>query len=296
MSTHDMNIANQGFPAFRADLNNALAALVSNSSSATEPTTTYAYMFWADTTNDLLKQRNAANDGWVSILTLSTGEPVIGGTPDKIEEGNSSIEIVDTGTGYAAVVIDGVETARFKSGGNFGVGTTNPPSKLSVVGGATYVWNGVGAGVLETKTDGNDAIINAKGTANAELVLQVGSGTEAARLDLNSNLKFNSGYGSVATAYGCRVWVNFNGTGTVAIRGSGGVSSVTDNGAGDYTINFSFALPDQNYSFIASTDSPERPVSVYDIGATTSVRILTSYGTSGVAHEDKSSIYCAAFR
>lgn len=75
MSQHDMNVANQGFPAFRSDLNNALAALVSNSSSATEPTTTFAYMFWADTTNDLLKQRNAANDGWINILVLSTGEP-----------------------------------------------------------------------------------------------------------------------------------------------------------------------------------------------------------------------------
>jgi hypothetical protein len=59
---------------------------------------------------------------------------------------------------------------------------------------------------------------------------------------------FNSGYGSVATAYGCRAWVNFNGTGTVAVRASGNVSSITDNGTGDYTVNFTTAMPDANYS------------------------------------------------
>jgi len=63
-----------------------------------------------------------------------------------------------------------------------------------------------------------------------------------------STFGFNSGYGSVATAYGCRAWVNFNGTGTPAIRASGNVSSITDNGTGTYTINFTTAMPDTNYS------------------------------------------------
>lgn len=48
--------------------------------------------------------------------------------------------------------------------------------------------------------------------------------------------------------YSCRAWVNFNGTGTVAIRGSGNVSSITDNGAGDYTVNFTTAMSDANYA------------------------------------------------
>ena len=64
--------------------------------------------------------------------------------------------------------------------------------------------------------------------------------------------QFNSGYGSVATAYGCRAWVNFNGDGTVAIRASGNVSSITDNGTGDYTVNFTNAMPDANYSVVGS--------------------------------------------
>jgi hypothetical protein len=51
-----------------------------------------------------------------------------------------------------------------------------------------------------------------------------------------------------APIYACRAWVNFNGTGTVAIRASGNVSSITDNGTGDYTVNFTTAMPDANYS------------------------------------------------
>jgi hypothetical protein len=46
----------------------------------------------------------------------------------------------------------------------------------------------------------------------------------------------------------CRAWINFNGTGTPAIRASGNVSSITDNGAGDFTINFTSAMPDANYA------------------------------------------------
>lgn len=63
-----------------------------------------------------------------------------------------------------------------------------------------------------------------------------------------TTLSINAGYGSNAAAYGCRAWVNFNGTGVVAIRDSGNVSSITDNGTGDYTINFAIAMPDVNYS------------------------------------------------
>jgi hypothetical protein len=79
-------------------------------------------------------------------------------------------------------------------------------------------------------------------------------GVEQMRLTDTGLLQFNSGYGSVATAYGCRAWVNFNGTGTVAIRGSGNVSSITDGGTGTYTVNFTTAMPDTNYAAIATSE------------------------------------------
>jgi hypothetical protein len=56
-----------------------------------------------------------------------------------------------------------------------------------------------------------------------------------------------------APAYLCRAWVNFNGTGTPAIRASGNVSSITDNGTGDYTVNFTTAMADANYATVIST-------------------------------------------
>ena len=53
-----------------------------------------------------------------------------------------------------------------------------------------------------------------------------------------------------APVYACRAWINFNGTGTPAARGSGGVSSLTDNGTGQYTVTFTNALPDSHYSVV----------------------------------------------
>ena len=77
MSQHDMNIANQGFPAFRADLNAALEALVSSNSGATAPATTFANMPWYDTANNIFKIRNEDNDAWISIFTLNQSTDVI---------------------------------------------------------------------------------------------------------------------------------------------------------------------------------------------------------------------------
>ena len=97
---------------------------------------------------------------------------------------------------------------------------------------------------------GTSVTTDTSGTLN--IVTGSGSGTTAITVDGSQNLSFNSGYGSAAVAYGCRAWVNFNGTGTVAIRASGNVTSITDNGTGNYTINFTSAMPDVNYSVFSN--------------------------------------------
>jgi len=94
-----------------------------------------------------------------------------------------------------------------------------------------------------TNSDRTVTLPDATGT----LVLS-GDAASFTTVSASGNLSFNSGYGSAAVAYGCRAWVNFNGTGTVAIRASGNVSSITDNGTGDYTVNFTNAMPDANFS------------------------------------------------
>jgi len=87
MATHDYNIANQGFPAFRSDLNNALSAIVSNNSNASAPSTTYAYQWWYDSSTTTLKFRNADNDAWISFATFDMAN-------DTVNLVDSAIDVV----------------------------------------------------------------------------------------------------------------------------------------------------------------------------------------------------------
>ena len=87
------------------------------------------------------------------------------------------------------------------------------------------------------------------------------------------NVAFNSGFGSVTTVFGCRAWALVNQTGTQAIKGSGGVSSVTDTGVGATDINFSTNMPDGNYctsmspgGSLLSTANQQFPVAVGNDG------------------------------
>jgi hypothetical protein len=98
----------------------------------------------------------------------------------------------------------------------------------------------------------------------------------------------------------CRAWVNFNGTGTVAIRASFNVSSITDNGTGDYTVNFTTALSDTNYGVVSSggnaTNNGNRSILTASyLAATTSVRI-TSVVSSNITSNDTDVIAVAVFR
>lgn len=70
MSVHDYIIDDQDGASVRSDLNKTFAAIVSNNSSPTEPPTTYAFMWWASTSDNLLKQRNSSNTGWNTIKPL----------------------------------------------------------------------------------------------------------------------------------------------------------------------------------------------------------------------------------
>ena len=77
MANHDYVISNQTFPATRTDLNNALSAIVTNNSSSSEPSTTYAYQWWYDTSANTLKFRNADNDAWVSFAIFDMSNDTV---------------------------------------------------------------------------------------------------------------------------------------------------------------------------------------------------------------------------
>ena len=104
-----------------------------------------------------------------------------------------------------------------------------------------------------------------------------------------------------APIYACRAWVNFNGTGTVGIRASGNVSSITDNGTGAYTVNFTSALVDANYSPIASAssqtnDALNQGTIVTATHGLSTACMVRAYLPSSIASVDISSLVVAIFR
>jgi hypothetical protein len=100
--------------------------------------------------------------------------------------------------------------------------------------------------------------------------------------------------------YLARAWVNFNGTGTVAIRASGNVTSITDNGPGDYTVNFTNAMPNANYATqvtLAQQLAAYTVSSGVDAGtAQTSSAVRIGIINSSFAREDRTIVNVAIFR
>jgi hypothetical protein len=146
MSQHDLNIANQGFPAFRADLNDALVALGSTNSGATAPATTYANQLWYDTANNILKIRNEDNDAWISLLTLNqtadtvseiaTAIATLGAgsasNPSLTTAGDANTGIFFPAADTIAFAEGGVEVMRIDSSGNVGIGISSPAYRLDI--------------------------------------------------------------------------------------------------------------------------------------------------------------------
>ena len=118
MATHDYVIDNGTGAAVRTDLNNALAAIVSNNSSSSEPATKYAYQWWADTNTGILKIRNSANNGWVELLQLDgtlTMEDGAVGTPGLAFRDDLDTGIFSPADNVLSVTCGGVEKAQFNN-------------------------------------------------------------------------------------------------------------------------------------------------------------------------------------
>jgi hypothetical protein len=408
MSQHDLNIANQGFPAFRADLNDALVALGSTNSGATAPATTFANQLWYDTANNILKIRNEDNDAWISLLTLNqtadtvseiaTAIATLGAgsasNPALTTAGDANTGIFFPAADTIAFAEGGVEVMRIDASGNVGIGNNNPTSfpfgKL-VVGAAsgnnsiTIASGTAGEGTLAfadgtTGTEGYRGFIQYQhssdffsfGTSGAEKMrinssgdVGIGLTNGASKLTIfnspgyghfnsgnsaengsyplvgafdnpavasatygwgfydsnatgnfslyrrngsttgiktcewnrsNGNFSFDSGYGSAAVAYGCRAWVKFNGTGTVAINGSGNVSSITDQGTGTYRVNFTNAMPDTNYSALCNRSLTTDINQIFRPEECTTSYVQCINSNPAIANYDSSQCFVAVFR
>jgi len=161
MATHDYNLANQSGASFRSDLNGALQAIVTNNSSDTEPSTTFAHMLWLDTANDILKIRNAENSGWIDWIS-QTGTIL---APDGDATNPGITFASDTNTGFHGggneidVTCNGVTRATFatteinmnpllNSGQDFVVGASGESEMFFVDGADARV--GIANGSPET--------------------------------------------------------------------------------------------------------------------------------------------------
>ena len=225
-------------------------------------------------------------------LPDATGTINISGATNEVPAGSASAPALtttgDTNTGMFFPAADtvafstaGVEAMRIDSSGNITVKDK-----------------------IQFSTDAQTHI-QAGGTSDVDLIVAADtnlrfetSTNEQARITSAGLFQFNSGYGSVTTVYGCRVWVNFNGTGTVAIRSSGNVSSITDNGTGLYTVNFTNALVDANYATTIGVGerTNDQRVACPLNETTTSVQIGTRYQLNLGSRDDSSDVSVSIFR
>jgi hypothetical protein len=141
-----------------------------------------------------------------------------------------------------------------------------------------------------------DASETVKGIAEIATAEEAIAGTDDARIITPSKVRSALNAGGMAPIYACRAWVNFDGTGTVAIRASGNVSSITDGGTGTYRVNFTTAMPDTNFAALASTHM----VTAYN--SYVSVQDITNSGyvdlecAESNAPADASSVFVAIYR
>lgn len=235
MAQHDYNIANQSGQAFRADLNNALAAIVSNNSGASAPSTTYAYQYWVDTSSSpaLLKQRNGANNAWVTIGQLDTANLQAGTASIVNADVNASAGIVasklsftQAGTGATARTVESKlrDVVNVKDFGAIGNNTADDTAAIqaaitavAAIGGTVFFPVGtykitdtitVNTGVYTTS-------IVLKGAGSKSIISQTGTNKDALKFsstqvlsdsgieDLQVTCSATAGH-CILIGYGCR--------------------------------------------------------------------------------------------
>ena len=207
MANHDYVIANQGFPAFRSDLNDVLSAIVSNNSSASAPATTYAYQLWYETDTNYWYMRNADNDAWIQLALF--------------DQTTDTVNFIDSSSTVVGIATTATNTVLTLANGSVAI---NPAGYVSVGGAATESGE---IRFLEDTDDGSNYIALRAGTlsGNVTLTLPVAAGSngEFLQTDGSSNLSFASGLslvGGVLTITG-----NVISSGTV--RAEGGELSTT---------------------------------------------------------------------
>ena len=172
------------------------------------------------------------------------------------------LAVLTTGTSSAYVLASSQGTTEYYFGQQFTVqvhvaNANNATINVDGLGAKNLVFrnaDGSYSNVLTNDLTLNSVYILMYNGSNFEVLnrrqatsTEASSGTNTNSLITPAGLRQGLNATGSAPIYACRAWVNFNGTGTVAIRGSGNVTSITDNGTGNYTVNFTTAMQDSNY-------------------------------------------------
>ena len=154
-------------------------------------------------------------------------------------------------------------------------------------------------GTVNLKTASGGSVILSPANTASDVTITVPASNANMATDVSTLAQFNAS-GS-APVYACRAWVNFNGSGTVAIRASGNVSSITDFAVGVYGVNLTTALPDTNYALTATcTDDGVFNRAVSEQGTTTTYRTTSFFRISmwnrDGSFPDPTGVYVSIFR
>tara|TARA_R110000868_G_scaffold376148_5_gene640934 strand:+ start:439 stop:1731 length:1293 start_codon:yes stop_codon:yes gene_type:complete len=125
---------------------------------------------------------------------------------------------------------------------------TQTGADITTAAGDTCILRATAANTVEVLSYVGYSTTTQRGVVELATSAEAIAGTDAVRAITPATLFGGLNAGGTAPIYAARAWVNFNGTGTVAIRASGNVTSITDNGVGDYTVNFTNAMSDANFA------------------------------------------------
>ena len=183
------------------------------------------------------------------VMLGSTDYTATNGTTVVLAVGALVNDLVTTESFYVSSVLNALPVTGGTISGNLVVtGTASITGVTTLTGGLNTplaVTSG-GTGVA-TSTGSGANVLGTSPTLTTPILGTPTSGNLANCTGIPAPAALSTASGS-APSYSARAWVNFNGTGTVAIRASGNVSSITDNGTGNYTVNFTTAMSDANYS------------------------------------------------
>tara|TARA_Y100001972_G_scaffold71484_1_gene86874 strand:- start:487 stop:1290 length:804 start_codon:yes stop_codon:yes gene_type:complete len=267
MANHDYNIANQTAPNFRADLNNALLAIVSTNSGSSAPSTTFANQLWYDTSNNKLMMRNEANNAWITVLESDQTNNRVNLITDDIQYATSAVTEVKNTSGTTVLSLQVPSQSTAETGTENTQVMTPLRTKQSIEANAvTTVSAGTGISVASS---GNTRTVSANLTSGNGISVSGATVSLKNSFMANTSSALSSGNTSSftnSTGYPVIISGRSNTTSdsnyTISFSGGSATLDMRDGDSGTYDV-FSTILPNgatisgNNFTYVAVQIRPD---------------------------------------